>query len=214
MIVKGTITGITEIDVGATLKIEIYLKEDDVKPADFRFFSADSELLKVTADGVDYPNPNTLEVDTIATDGSSITFKYNAKTTTAFQFQIKISKFNNPFYPDQEPVINFVYTTADRTNENSRRDQEVDPDDDVSIKFSVRNTNVYPTPVATIINPGGASVGYVGESQEDNKIQIRIPKSQLLEDIPYGVPNTEGGRFEIRSPKLIDTLYYNRDYNL
>jgi hypothetical protein len=57
-----------------------------------------------------------------------------------------------------------VYTTADRTKENSRRDQEVDPDDDVSIKFSVRNTNVYPTPVATIINPGGASVGYVGES--------------------------------------------------
>ena len=57
-----------------------------------------------------------------------------------------------------------MYTTADRTKENSRRDQEVDPDDDVSIKFSVRNTNVYPTPVATIINPGGASVGYVGES--------------------------------------------------
>ena len=84
MIVKGTITGITEIDVGATLKIEIYLKEDDVKPADFRFFSADSALLTVTADGIDYPNPNTLEVDQISTDGSSITLKYNAKTTTAF----------------------------------------------------------------------------------------------------------------------------------
>ena len=204
MIVKGTITGITEIDVGATLKIEFYMMDsDDIKPADFRFFSADSQLLTETADGIDYPNPNTLEVDQISTDGSSITLKYNAKTTTAFQFQIKISKFNTPYFPDQEPISNIIFTSADN---DKNRDTEVT--EDKNVKFTVRDTNLYPIPEATIINPGGASDGYVGESSEDNKIQIRIPKSTFLEDIPYGVL-TEG-RFEIISPKLIDTLDYNR----
>lgn len=73
-----------DAELNIAFNTDQFADDPDYIPDDFRFFKTTAALKTTTISGTSYPNPSTLSVKEIASDGSSITVKYTSLSATIF----------------------------------------------------------------------------------------------------------------------------------